>query len=256
MGSVAAHSGPVLRARTASGRHVLRGIAFALGGVVLVVFFLAVLERVLYSGDVMPGVKVDGIDIESKDEIEAFNEVSALAARLETEPLRARFGDREVVADASILELRVDELATLRAAREAARSGNPLDQTVGAVLRRFRPDEVPLHISYNHEGLAGILDGWQREAANGGVEGGLQFQGTQVIEIEPRRGTGILRTEAQQLLLDELRSPDRDAVTLPIGPVAPQISRAEVASTAAEARELLSGSHEIDANGARMTVVP
>jgi vancomycin resistance protein YoaR len=256
MGSVAAHSAPVLRARTASGRRVLRGVAFALGGAVLVVFFLAVLERIVYAGDVMPGVHVNGGNIASKSEGRAYNELSALAARLETEPLRARIGDQEVVADASVLELDVNELATLRAARRAGRSGNPIDQTLGSVLRRFRPDEVPLQIRYNRAGLAGVLDGWQRESASGGQEGGLQFQGTKVIEVMPRVGTGIQRSEARSLLVDELRSTERDPVSLPVGRVQPQIAAAEVTRAAGQARELLTGTHELKAGAATVTVTP
>ena len=129
------------------------------GGVVLAVFFLAVLERFVYAGDVMPGVKVEGVDVEGKNEDAAFADISAMATKLETEPLRATIGDREVVADASILEVHVDELATLSAARHAGRSGNPIEQTVGTVLRRFRPDEIPMQVSYSTAGLEGVLDG-------------------------------------------------------------------------------------------------
>jgi vancomycin resistance protein YoaR len=152
--------------------------------------------------------------------------------------------------------LKVDELGTLRAAREAARSGNPVEQTLGAFLRRFRPDDVQLRMTYNHAGLAGILDGWQREAASGGVEGNLRFEGTNVVEIEPQRGLGIDRDDAQSRLLAELRDPDREPVVLPVGVVAPQISRAEVTRTAAEARALLTGPHEVDAKGVKVTISP
>jgi vancomycin resistance protein YoaR len=256
MGSVAAHSGAIPRLRSTSGRRLVRVGAVALGGIVLVVFFLAVVERIVYAGDVMPGVDVAGVDVASKSEDQAYTELSALATKLEAEPLRATIGDREVVADASILELRVDEVATLSAARRAGRSGNPVEQTLGTVLRRVRSDEVPLELSYSEAGLAGVLDAWQREAANGGVEGNLRFEGTQVIEVEPVGGTGIIRAEAERRLDQELHSPGRKQVALPVGEVEPQISPDEVARAAARARELLTGAHEVVASGATVTITP
>ena len=79
MGSVAAHSGSVIRARSTSGRRVLLISALALGGVVLALFFLAVLERIVYSGDVMPGVEVEGVDVSSKSEDQAYARLQAAA---------------------------------------------------------------------------------------------------------------------------------------------------------------------------------
>ena len=138
------------------------------------------------------------------------------------------------MADPSVLAVKVDAAATLQAARRAGRSGNPVEQTFGTVLRRIRPDEVPLHVTYSEAGLDGVLDGWQREAASGGVEGDLQFSGTQVVEVAPQRGIGIDREDAERRLVKELRTPGDDPVVLPVGKLEPQISRAEVARAAAQ----------------------
>ena len=176
------------------------------GGAVLAVFFLAVAERVVYSGKVMPGVDVEGIDVAGKSEDDTYADISALASDLQTRPLEATIDGRAVTADASLLEVDVDELATLRDARKAARSGNPIDQTVGAVLRRFRPDEVSLHVSYNEAGLTGVIDAWERETLDGRVEGNLEFEGTEVVEVLPKAGTGLLRDEARVALDAQLQS--------------------------------------------------
>src|SRR5262245_13409492 len=254
MGSVAAPSRTSLRAHSTSGRRYLLLAALALGAVVLVAFFLGVIERIVYAGDVMPGIRVDGVDLSAKNQQDAYTELSALAVKLEKEPLRARLGSKDVTADPSVLKVDVDELASLRAARRAGRSGNPIEQTLGTVLRRFRPDDVPLHVRYSRPGLEGILDGWQREVASGGVEGGLRFAGTQVIEVVPRRGTGLLRSEAERRIVDELHSAGRNRVTLPVGAVEPQISKAEVAHAAARARALLTGTHELRGGTAALTI--
>ena len=144
MGSVAAHS-PVLRARSTSGWRALQLGAFAFGGLAVVLLFVAVLERIIYAGDVMPGVDVAG----------RRSRPQGRGRRLRRDRPRSPRGSRPnrcVRRSAtsrsspipSVLKVDVDEAATLRAARQAGRSGNPIDQTLGTVLRRFRDDEVPL----------------------------------------------------------------------------------------------------------------
>lgn len=235
---------------------VWRRIALAVGSALLVLFFLAVLERVVYAGDVMPGVEVDGADVATRSEEDAFRELSALAAELEAAPIRARIDGKEFVADPSLIALDVDELGTLRAARAAGRSGNPVEQTLGAVLRRFRPDRVDLDVAYSDRALDGVLDGWQAQVIDGSVEGDLRFEGTDVIEVEPRAGTGILRDEARELLSEELRTAERDPVELPVGRVEPQISPQEVARAARRARAILAGDVVVQADGSTVTITP
>jgi vancomycin resistance protein YoaR len=233
---------------------LVRWTALSLAGVVLLLFFAAVLERVLFSGDVMPGVDVAGVDIAGKSERDAFTELSALAARLETAPVRARVGERVLVADPSVLGIAVDEHATLRAARQAARSGNPFEQTLGAVLRRVRSEEIPLRVTYSRGGLEGVLDGWERETLEGAVDGNLRFEGTTVIEVTPRRGVGIRRDDARSQLERELQSPTRETLTLTVGTVAPRVSVAAVHRAAEDARELLEGTHDLVTDGATLTI--
>lgn len=235
---------------------VWRRVALVVGGALLVLFFLAVLERVVYAGDVMPGVEVDGADVATRSEKDAYRELSTLAAELEAAPMRARIGEKELVADPSLIALDVDELGTLRAARAAGRSGNPIEQTLGAVLRRFRPDRVDLDVQYSDRGLDGVLDGWQAQVIDGSVEGDLRFEGTDVIEVEPRAGTGILRDEARELLAEELRTAERDPVELPVGRVEPRISPEEVARAARRARAILAGDVVVQANGSTLTITP
>ena len=233
-----------------------RRVALAVGGALLVLFFLAVIERVVYAGDVMPGVEVEGADLAGRSEKDAYRELSALAAELESAPIRARIGDKELVADPSLIAFDVDELGTLRAVRAAGRSGNPIEQTLGTVLRRFRPDRVDLDVQYSDRALDGLLDGWQAQVIDGSVEGDLRFEGTEVIEVEPRAGTGILRDEARELLSQELRTAERDPVELPVGRVEPRVSPQEVARAARRARAILAGDVVVRADGSTLTITP
>jgi vancomycin resistance protein YoaR len=242
-------------ARLVSARWV-RIALLVTGGILLLVFFLAVLERILYAGDVMPGVHVDGVDVSGASESDAYADLSTLAADLENAPIEAKIAEQTVSALPSAVALDLDELATLQAVRAAARSGNPVDQTFGALLRRFRDDEVELRFNYNRDALDALINTWQSETLDGRVEGDLQFDGTTVVEVQPQAGTGVLHDDAMRLLDAELRSPTRDAVTLPVGQVEPEVDAAEVARAAAEARELLDGEHVLLTDGATLTITP
>jgi vancomycin resistance protein YoaR len=232
-------------------------IALASGAaVVLVLLFAAVVERVAYDGQVLPGVSVAGASVAGKSETDAYRELRDLAARVERTPIRARAGTTALTADPSILDLRVDAVATLRAARVAGRSHNPIEQVGGTVLRRVRTDHVPLHVTYSSAGLEGLLDAWGLQTADGIVEGKLRFVGTGVVAVEPRTGTGLLRQPAQRLLIERLHSGDRSVLELPVGRVAPQVSATEVAQAAARARALLAAPVVINSNGSRLTLTP
>lgn len=219
-------------------------------------FGFAVAERVWFSGDVMPGVRVDGVDVAGLDEEAAYREISALAAELERAPLVVSIDGVRHTADPTLVGVDVDEGATLRAARMAARSRNPVEQTAGAVLRRFRDDDVALRVEYSRAGVEGLLDGWQAATLDGMTEGDLRFEGTTVVVIEPQAGRGIQREGAKALIDSQLRGADRSPITLPTGTVAPAVSRSEVERAATAARELLGRSSTIVAPPARVEVTP
>lgn len=225
--------------------------------VLLGLFLLAVLERVVYVGEVLPGVELEGVmPLGSKGDADALTEVDALAADLETAPIEARAGDVDLVADASAVDIQVDEVATLRSARRAGRSRNPLDQTLGMVLRRFRPERVELEILYDEQRLAGVLDSWTRQTSEGVVEGDLRFDGAQVVPVMPQAGTGILRAEARERLDDMLRSGERKVVDLRTGRLEPTIDAVAVEAAAAAARKLLAGDVTIVTDGVTITLSP
>src|SRR5215204_4791598 len=69
------------------------------GALVLFLFFVAVLERVLYAGDVMPGVQVVGVDVAGASEGDAYADLAALAATLELAPIEATIDDETVSAE-------------------------------------------------------------------------------------------------------------------------------------------------------------
>ena len=231
---------------------VLLGLAaFALAGLLVVA---SAAEHMVYSGHVLPDVQVDGAQVSGKSDKNAAQSISALATRLAAMPIHARAGNRTFVVDPSFVGFTVDTNATLQHARDAGRNGSPLAIATDSVLRRFRPDRVPLVVHYDNERFQGLLDGWSNALDSGLTEGGLRFVGTTVLPIEPHAGTGLIRAEAARRLAAALDGTTRGDLELPMGQVTPATDAATVAAAAAQARALLAANHTVTA-GATSTVV-
>ena len=128
------------------------------------------------------------------------------------------------------------------------RDGNLFALVGGTVMRRVRPDHVPLVVRYDGRRLDDLLDAWGRDVDQGVVEGGLRFEGTKVVAIAPHSGTGLQRDEGRREIVRALGRADRtDEVVLPFGKVVPQVDQTEVDVAAARARSLLAGNREIRA---------
>ena len=177
----------------------------------------------MYDHRVLPGVEVDGVASGGHHEVTVYDGVARLGVRLAQSPLRVRIGSRELSSDPSLLALTIDARATADAAMDEGRHGNPFSQLFGTALRWVRPDHVQLHAVYDENRLEGLLDGWEAETDDGKVEGGLRFDGTKVVEIEPHAGKGIVRDRARAALTHMLAGAQRPVLTLPVGTLRPRV---------------------------------
>jgi vancomycin resistance protein YoaR len=221
-------------------------VVFALLGIAIA---MSLVEHGNYSGKVLPGVEVDGISSSGRGKVAVYDEIARLAASLEKSPLRAKVDGKVLAVDPSLLDVSIDARATANVATEVGRRGSPFAQLFGTVLRHMRPDRVHLRVEYDESRLEGILDGWSAQIQRGEVEGGLRFEGTTVVPIEPRIGTGILRDDARRRLQTMLAGPTRPIVALPVGTIRPQVDRAAVAAAARRANRLLAETHTLVVNG-------
>jgi vancomycin resistance protein YoaR len=213
-------------------------------------------ERAVYSGKVLPGVEVDGLDVATKTKSTAYDEIARVGADLARTPIKARAGDVTFTVDPGLIGFSVDAEATAHDAEKTGRSGNPAAIVAGTVLRRFRDDDVPLVVQYDHARFEGLLDGWSNALDRGLVEGDLRFVGTTVVPVEPHAGRGLIRDEAARRLADLLVRTHRSVLDLPIGAVRPHVDAAHVAAAAARARALLVGNHVIVAGKTHTTLTP
>ena len=121
-------------------------------------------------------------------ERDALAAVRRARASLERKPITVRAGKTDLSVDPTTIGLDVDAAATVRNARIAGRSHNPIDQVAGAVLRRFRDDEVPFVLKVDHVRFDALLDAWVAQTGKGLVDGGLRFEG-----LERRRDRAEVR---------------------------------------------------------------
>src|SRR5262249_27873895 len=113
-----------------------------------------------------------------------------------------------------------------------------------------------LSVVYDDDRLEGMLDGWSAETGNPAVEGGLRFDGSRVIPIEPKTGTGVLRAEARAALVRMLAGGGRSGLTPPVGTIHPQLNAAAVSAAATRARALLRGDVTLLTGKASVRVSP
>ena len=234
----------------------VRDVALIAGAVIVVLLFLGVAERIAYRGRVMSGVEIGSLNASGQRELMAFASISRLARGLETDPLRAITAGHQLRADPSVVRLRVDTRATLRRARKAGRSGNPVEQVLGTLLRRVRPDRVAPVVTFDERELDTIVDQWSAQVDRGVREGGLRFAGTRVVEVFPSGGKGIDHNEARAKLVTALRRADRAPVPLSYGPIAARTTKAQVTALAREARAILGHNLQVTSNGHTFGVSP
>ena len=76
------------------------------------------------------------------------------------------------------------------------------------------------------------------------------------MPIEPRAGTGIVRSKARAALVRMLAGPERRVVTLPVGTIRPRLDTAAVLTAATTARRLLRSNDAIVVGGATVPLEP
>ncbi len=228
--------------------------------VVLVVVGATLLERVADRGTVYSGVAVPQTEVAGKSSAEARVAIQATADRLAHAPINARAGRGPnaiaLTVDPTVIGYSVDVDATLRAARKAGRSRNPLDQLGGLLLRRVRDDDVPLVSTWDPRKVDDVAAAWSQQASTGVANGDIRIDGTTVTAVAPTAGRGITAAAVRAAIVGELRDGGRATITLPIGPVKPEVGRAAVRRALAQARAMLAAPTDVAVGTATMVITP
>jgi vancomycin resistance protein YoaR len=228
----------------------------AIGAPLLLLTVFALGERILLRGRILHGVEIAGASVSGESEDAAARALRRHTAPLATDPVRVRIDGEERAIDPRTIGLRVDVPSTIEDARRAGRSVNSIAVLGGAVLRRFRPDRIPLVVDVDEARLEAVLSTWRRETARGLVNGTVRVEGVDVVEVPPESGAALRVDEARAALLDAWRHGRTDTVTLPYGRDRPDVGRAAVARAAARARRVLARPAQVTVGNRTFVVTP
>jgi vancomycin resistance protein YoaR len=231
-------------------------ILLALSAAILILVTAAVAERVIEDGHVLRGVEIGNVNASGMSESEALAAVQRSAARIESTPITVQAGATKLAVDPTALGLHIDAGASVRAARQAGRSHNPVNQLMGTVLRRMRNDDIPFVLTVDQGRFDAVLDSWVAQTGKGLVDGGLQFTGTRVVEIAPKSGIGIQREQARTQLLAALGQGKSDAGKLTIGATTPAVDAKDVHVAARQARAILAAPVTVTVNATPLVLTP
>jgi vancomycin resistance protein YoaR len=241
--------------RTRRARRFRRTVQIA-GIVVGVVVALLALEQLVFYNRILPGVHVDGADVDMQTEGSARAKIDARAARLESEPIVANFENQVLTIDPAAIDLRVDRDATTQAARDTGRDDlNALEILRSPFERLTVGEDVPMRITWDRDKVRAVLEQWEGDQVTRFTPGDVTFSGTTVTPVIPAEGVTVDADAALAPVEDALASGTRAPVELPTKPVEPVLTEADVQRVAEQARAILSAPYEI-VQGTTVVAIP
>ncbi len=173
---------PMAKAASAVGarsRRVLLIVGGVLFGLALLVALASLAEHTMYSGSVLPGVRIDGTHVGGKKQADGHrrDRETRHATRFATYP-RARRVQEPFAVDPSLIGFSVDPDATVARGERRGPRQEPVPDG-----RRHRAAPLPARSSCTSSctttlrAFEGLLDGWTNALRTGLVEGDLRVPG-------------------------------------------------------------------------------
>ncbi len=216
-----------------------RWALLAVGAAAGVLLLATVVERLVYRGDVLPGVQVVGVAAAGRDADAVRRDLADEAATRESTVLTFTAADQQLTLDPAAVRMDVDELRLADDAAAAGRTWQPIAAVVGTVERRVRPDRVVAHVSWDDTALRRVVDDWVAQVAGEGSGGRLELQGTQVLGVQAQVGTRLDWDAAYAAAVRALRTGRAPAQALPVLTDAAVQDPTALAAAADAARALL-----------------
>ncbi|GAA3788757.1 VanW family protein [Amycolatopsis tucumanensis] len=190
-----------------------RPATIAAAAVLFVLAVLYVLDLALSSGEVPRGTTVAGVAIGGMSEAAAEQKLrDELTPRL-GRPVQVIAGDRQIPFVPAEAGVRVDAGATVAAA--GAQPLNPWTRLVSL----FRDREIAVVAGADPGALTATLDELRAAVDRPVVEGGIRFDGTTPVPIDPRAGQALDTARAEEVLLTGWATAERvQAPVLPLPP--------------------------------------
>ena len=227
-------------------RRTVRYAASAIGGLVLLwlVAFIA-------AGDGVPrGTTVLGVPIGGMTPQRAEATLTRELADDAAAPVPVRVGDESLEIHPATAGLTLDVAATVDEAGE--RSWNPLALVAGL----FGAGDMDPSVTVDQSQLSAAVGAMAQRIDGKPVEGGVRFDGDQVVPVEPRQGRTVDRSDAVDKIGEAYLGEDLP-VELTAELVDPKVGSAEVQRAVREfAEPAMSGPVELSVDGKAVTLPP
>jgi vancomycin resistance protein YoaR len=227
-------------------RRTLRYAASALGGLALLwlVAFIA-------AGDGVPrGTTVLGVPIGGMSPQRAEATLTRELADDAKAAVPVRVGDEKLEVDPVAAGLALDAAATVDEAGQ--RSWNPIALVAGLL----GAGDMDPSVTVDQGKLSAAVGAMAQQIDGKPVEGGVRFDGDQVVPVEPRQGRTVDRSDAVEKIGEAYLSEDVP-VELTAELVDPKVGSAEVERAVAEfAEPAMSGPVELTVDGKAVTLPP
>lgn len=183
----------------------------------------------LFWSQVYAGVAVDGVDLGGKSQAEVRQLLTLWQQTERTRQISFYYGDARLNFEPQRIDWAIDVDSTLDEVWQYGRKGDIWERLKNIRTARQEGYRIPVRIRYNETKLADVLQEWRdaidrppRNAALSMVTGGIIPQ-----EIGRQLETAALKP----LVLKAIRQPDATNVPLPVKPVYPEITVADVAQS-------------------------
>lgn len=185
------------------------------------------------------GVAIDGVDVSGFDAEALGAKLDELEEKLAHRPLKLVHAGREVAFEPATAGFAIDRDATVQAALAAGRGRSFAERLRSLVGARTT---VPLVVTIDADALRDQMVAWEATlVADPPVAGGVRFDGTTPVAVQPRAGTRVTRDALEAAIRKQLADGVDAPIDVPVEAFTPTLRPADVKAAADRAAELTRG---------------
>lgn len=197
-------------------------------------------DEIVSDGNVSRGVEAAGIDLSRLPAEKALTAIGAYEERLVSQPVVLVIDGKAVELDPADVDLAVDERAVVDEALTVRRADGVLSNIRAWFATWSSTETIDVPVSFDREALSALLSGLSRTAiGKPAYEGAVLVDNGRAVAEYPRPGLVIDVDASIPLIASQLEVAERAPVSLPLIPLDPAITRADVDVAVAKANRLI-----------------